>query len=464
MPTHLHRPRPRRLGRIGAILGVVAAASLGGLAATPSATADPSGGHITEYVCHPVPGNGELGNGWNLIPPDKASSHIDESLYPDGVYWKHETPDGRHDVFANSDDPNDPNVCPGPVVTEHLSVAQTITTSYNRYYDWTLDKSVDTSDLYLYAPAAVGAHDGTVHWRIQASATQRDADYLVSGSVDVSNDGGSDTTFTLTLDPAIASNIDCGNTGTATAFVATGSDVVCTYSVASQLTGDVTATATTDVGTYSDTDTITWGAPANVTDATVTLTDARLGISTSVAAATGYDQSFPETFTWAQNPCGNDPETNTASLSSGQSDSATLTVHRQCLVFQADTAWASGAGGGKYNPSGGGNWATYVKGPSGTYQLFAGQTKAAGSASISSNGTVTITLANGYAFAPASSGANVHIQWYSSPPSGNPSPGLFAFKKTCTASPCSPGKVTLGNYYGIHLAVGKWVPDPLFGP
>src|SRR6478735_2698952 len=65
-------------------------------------------------ICHPVNGKGELGNGWNLISPDKASSHIDESLYPDGHYWKHESNDGlRHDIYSNN------GVCPGePVVDD----------------------------------------------------------------------------------------------------------------------------------------------------------------------------------------------------------------------------------------------------------------------------------------------------------------------------------------------------------
>jgi hypothetical protein len=51
-------------------------------------------------VCHPVNGKGELGNGWDLISPDKASSHINEALYPNGHYWKHEAKDGRHDEYA----------------------------------------------------------------------------------------------------------------------------------------------------------------------------------------------------------------------------------------------------------------------------------------------------------------------------------------------------------------------------
>ncbi len=60
-------------------------------------------------ICHPVNGKGELGNGWNLISPAKASSHINEALYPDGEYWKHESKDGRHDIYST-----DGKTCPTP--------------------------------------------------------------------------------------------------------------------------------------------------------------------------------------------------------------------------------------------------------------------------------------------------------------------------------------------------------------
>lgn len=73
------------------------------LASAVTGTAAFAGGHGDGNglsVCHPVNGAGELGNGWNLIGPDHASSHIDDDLYPDGEYWKHDTNDGRHDVYA----------------------------------------------------------------------------------------------------------------------------------------------------------------------------------------------------------------------------------------------------------------------------------------------------------------------------------------------------------------------------
>lgn len=48
------------------------------------------------WICHPVEGKGETGYGWNLINPNKASSHIDEAT---GA-GKHTRKDGRTDVYA----------------------------------------------------------------------------------------------------------------------------------------------------------------------------------------------------------------------------------------------------------------------------------------------------------------------------------------------------------------------------
>lgn len=61
-----------------------------------------------EWVCHPV-GSASGGNthaGYSLIPPDKASSHLDEQGNP-----KHEH-DGRVDVLATFNENGDP-ICPG---------------------------------------------------------------------------------------------------------------------------------------------------------------------------------------------------------------------------------------------------------------------------------------------------------------------------------------------------------------
>jgi hypothetical protein len=76
------------------------------------------------WICHPVNGKGELGNGWNLINPNDPSSHIDESVYPDDGYWEHMSNDGlRHDVYADlkeGEDGKDQSdyTCPGDQLTE----------------------------------------------------------------------------------------------------------------------------------------------------------------------------------------------------------------------------------------------------------------------------------------------------------------------------------------------------------
>ena len=65
----------------------------------------------TESICHPVNGKGELGNGWNLISPDKHSSHIDEQ-----GNGKHESNDGRTDVLAvNGECPTPPKEVKGVI-------------------------------------------------------------------------------------------------------------------------------------------------------------------------------------------------------------------------------------------------------------------------------------------------------------------------------------------------------------
>lgn len=90
-------------------------------------------------VCHPVNGKGELGNGWNLISPNKASSHINEALYPNGHYWKHESKDGRHDEYAvdgrcgmlprPTPDPI-PSIVPTPTSTPKTPVSIVVTPQY----------------------------------------------------------------------------------------------------------------------------------------------------------------------------------------------------------------------------------------------------------------------------------------------------------------------------------------------
>jgi hypothetical protein len=106
MNTNQAPPRTYKLSR-GQLAIVIASAALivytiMGVFANPAIAGGNNHGHDKKAVCHPVNGLGETKTGWDIISPDKASSHIDESLYPNGHYWKHESKDGRHDVYAVS--------------------------------------------------------------------------------------------------------------------------------------------------------------------------------------------------------------------------------------------------------------------------------------------------------------------------------------------------------------------------
>jgi hypothetical protein len=87
-----------RLNRSSTILGFLGLVALVVGFVAPAQAGDNTGKGRTDkpWICHPVEGNGETGTGWNLIRPDQASKHIDEST---GAGF-HTRKDGRTDVYA----------------------------------------------------------------------------------------------------------------------------------------------------------------------------------------------------------------------------------------------------------------------------------------------------------------------------------------------------------------------------
>ena len=389
-----------------------------------------------------------------------------------------------HITFCYNDDQNEPE--------EHLTVTKTVNTSWDRRHNWKLDKSVDVHDVYLYAPGGMGSGTATVNWTVKVDyvAPPTDGNYKVWGSITVLNDGETavavnEVTDTLTVGMVDTSlTVDCGQDLAAMPkALAVGESMVCTYEhwPSEKIDGYNTATASTLTGnTYESlpVDVVFGAEPTNETDETVTVTDVSDidgEQSKTFHAPTGGSLEYSHTFEWADfEECGDYSYDNTATLTSKdsdlwQQDSETVNVHVQCVVFQGETAWAANMGPLTDRYTKKGNWATYVTytGGTKTYSVYAGQTMYAGTATIAPAGagyvTITVDLAAGWDY--AENGAYLKVQGYTSKPSGNPEPGLFASHTLCTGDPCTTAPIAYNGgtmYYGIHVDVGKWVPDPNF--
>jgi len=234
-------------------------------------------------------------------------------------------------------------------------------------------------------------------------------------------------------------------------------------------------TVTTERDEYFADTQIIWGDPTtevnetvNVKDISDLFSEVDLG---SVTAPNGDQFTYTNDFAWEDyDECGSYRYDNTATIvETDQSALATLKVNVQCEFFKGETAWAAnGDVPLQLRYTSRGNWATYVQYeyPEKTTTLFAGQTIPVGTVNfLAVNGNVTITVEMSAPWEFEAVSQNLKVQDYSSAPSGNPSPGRFAHKKACNSvsSTCSI-EVPNNNFYGVHVNVGKWFPDPNFGP
>jgi len=128
------------------------------------------------------------------------------------------------------------------------------------------------------------------------------------------------------------------------------------------------------------------------------------------------------------------------------------------VCWQDATAWSAGS---RYTPRG--SWATYTGfgGEPKSVTLFAGQSMPAGTVTftVASAGMVRvcIDLADGFRFDPDTE-ASVKVQEYATtPPSGNPTPGLFAHHFDAQTGPFCL-EVPQGAFYGVHVDVERTVP------
>lgn len=166
-------------------------------------------------------------------------------------------------THADDDDTTD-NTDSGQVTVCALSVEKTAATTFDRDYDWTIDKSVDPATAALF-DGQTADFDYTVNVTKSAPV---DSNWAVSGTITITNPAdiaASISSITDTISGGFGEvSVDCGG---ATSVPANDS-LACTYST-SLPNGD-TRTNSVDVvaygTTYNGTAAITWGDPTNVSD------------------------------------------------------------------------------------------------------------------------------------------------------------------------------------------------------
>jgi hypothetical protein len=371
--------------------------------------------------------------------------------------------------------------CPSAV--EQLDVSKTVVTSFTREHFWDIDKYVGTDNgytlngypkIWLYID---GSGDETATWTVDVTYEGYvDSGFNVSGDITIANTGTLDAVITAVDDvlAGTAIDVDCGVTFPYTLPV--DATLTCSYSEDGFVEGFNEVTVTTERDEYFADAEIVWGDPTNEINATVNVQDISDLFGTvdlgTVTAPNDAQFTYDKDFAWAdygRYNCGDFVYDNTATIvETGQSADATLKVNVQCYIVQGETAWAANGNVPlqlRYTPRG--NWATYVAYAEKTTTLFAGQTIPVGTVSFSAvvdgNVTITVTLYDGWVFEDVSE--NLMVQGYSTAPSGNPAPGLFANKKYCDPdSATCEIVVPAANFYGVHVNVGQLVPDPNFGP
>lgn len=371
------------------------------------------------------------------------------------------------------------NGCPGGF--EDLDVSKTAATYFERTHEWDIDKKVETEfgyeldgtpKIWLFVN---GSGDETATWTVDVSYEgYEDSEFNVSGEITIENTGTLDAVITSILDELAGEEIaiDCGVIFPYTLPV--GETLTCVYSEDGYVEGFNEVTVTTERDEYFADAEIIWGDPDEEFYATVSIKDISDLFGTvalgTVTAPNGDTFTYDKDFAWGdygQDNCGPYLYGNLAKIvETGQTDSASLKVNVQCVIFDGQTAWAAnGELPGSLRYTNRGNWATYVEYAEKTTSLFAGKTMLAGYVTFSAvdDGWITITVALDGDWDFEDMSENLKVQDYEFAPSGNPAPGLFDWKDYAGGDSFSI-MVPTNNFYGVHVNVGKWVPDPNFGP
>jgi hypothetical protein len=227
-----------------------------------------------------------------------------------------------------------------------LEVSKTADTSYTRTWDWSIDKTANSSNLGLIESGVATSVDYTV--AVDASST--DSNFEVSGTITITNPNiGINATIESvadTLDVSEGVVVDCG---VSFPYVLNAEQsLTCTYTTEVPNTDDtlntVVVTTSGTVPGNSDTAGVVWSEPSNEIDECIAITDDKQGaLGTVCASDEDKDFSYTTSFSkdgqtdvvWA---CNQTEYSNTASFISNDTQSTgndtwVVTGEVKCVTF-----------------------------------------------------------------------------------------------------------------------------------
>ena len=223
-----------------------------------------------------------------------------------------------------------------------VTASKTAAGAFARDWDWTIVK--DAAATHLVADPATG--EATATYTVTVTPSKTDSDAVVSGSVTVTNPN--DVAITATVTDALG-EVTCPVSPGTVEVPANGSATVSyTCALASVPTGTVTNTASVSwpavayvpAGSLAPSAVVDFGAVTPTeTDSSVTFTDPNAPAASygPFAAADGVQSmSYDHTWTGTAGTCVD--FTNTATLSTGGSDDATVQVCRAAAISATKSA------------------------------------------------------------------------------------------------------------------------------
>ena len=209
-------------------------------------------------------------------------------------------------------------------VLNALTIDKTASGQYDNTYTWSISKQVRSGGGSFGPSTTLNLPDGgsgTVDWRIVVGATAAQANYVVSGTIVITNSGYTNRTNVSVTDSLPGATINCGGGGSTGLTVPAHSSLTCTYSVpTSSAVASNTASVTWGGGTASDTAAISWSARPGSSSAQVDDNSSVFAgpVTVNVGDLVGGQKAFEYSETWR---CANGQ----ASPNSGRVNTATVT-------------------------------------------------------------------------------------------------------------------------------------------